>query len=60
MPCGMARPPMQLSEVPLLGNISVTLKEIRDETSLRLNDNHQVSSQCCKTSTVNLTDNLTI
>jgi len=34
--------PMQLSEVPLLGNISVIMfKERRDETSLRLNDSHQ-------------------
>lgn len=38
--------PVQLFEVPLLGNISIMLKEVRDENSL--------SSQCYKTSKAEL------
>lgn len=48
--------PVKCSEVPLLGKLSVTLIEVSDETSLRLNDSFQVSSQSCKTSNVVLTD----
>lgn len=48
--------PVKCSEVPLLGKLSVMLKEVSDETSLRLNDSFQVSSQSCKTSNIVLTD----